>query len=1037
MASSSIHACCTGCSAPSDLARPSIVVMSLSARSAIVSAQARLSLPPTSTLQAPQLLSSHPYLQPVNRSTSRRYHSSGRVWSPVWRKCLPLMETSMPLRMGSGTIFVGGVCGACGIRRLYSLRPSVSPRAMRATFRRRAVHGSCRIGMAARLRFAGLHATLVGLVRAAARLRQPSIHDRFHRCAARSRSAMGGAEVRRHQRGNRRSLADDPAACRGPPRRRCARRRVVSALAGVTDALRALCVCAPVERAAAVAKLVERHRALAAEMGLMETAEMDRRLASLQALVSPLPPGEGGALAPGEGSVPMAHSSNPVPSPRRVAPGASRRLSQGERGHLWQAAVQAHGELLSSALGAAFMSANGFPAHWLDAREALLAREVPFLNERARALSAQVEVNPDPAFAAMLAARGEIFIAPGFMARDQNGKTVLLGRGGTDTSAAYFGALLHAARVEIWTDVAGMFSADPRQVPSARLLRRLDYEEAQEIATTGAKVLHPRCLSPCRRARVPLLIKDTQHTQLEGTVIGPQRPEEAPSIKAISSRRGITLISMETVGMWQQVGFLADVFALFKQHGLSVDLIGSAETNVTVSLDPTENLLDSDAVAALAADLEKICRVKVIAPCAAVTLVGRGMRSMLHRLSSVLAEFGRERVHLISQSSNNLNLTFVTDEAMLDGLLPRLHELLIRAGALRTDDAALFGPSWQTLYGKSAIATREPWWRRERERLLEIAHRGTPRYAYHLSSVRERAAVDAIQEPGALPRLFTPNFAPRADYALAFEQGVPTTLDALHPLQHWPELFANREIMLRVDLGRGLGHHDKVRTGGATSKFGLPLDQLEAFVALASKNRTRIVGLHAHLGSGILEAAHWAEVYGQLASLAEKIGSVAYLNLGGGLGVPSHPGEAELDLSALDAGLSEVRHAYPQYRLWLEPGRYLVAEAGVLLARATQVKRKGTLNYLGCDAGMHTLIRPALYDAWHEIVNLSRLDEKTTTLYQVVGPICESGDVLGSDRRLPESCEGDVLLIAQGGAYGESMSSHYNLRDPAASVVIE
>jgi diaminopimelate decarboxylase/aspartate kinase len=815
---------------------------------------------------------------------------------------------------------------------------------------------------------------------------------------------------------------------------------VVSALSGVTDALKALCACAPGQRAAAVQALHEKHRALATQMQLPQVEAMERWLDSLRATVA----------------------------------GA-------QEDYHWQALVQAHGELLSSALGAAFLNANGLRTEWMDSREALLAREVPFLNERSRVLSAQVEANPDPAFAAMLAARGDVFIAPGFMARDPAGRTVLLGRGGTDTSAAYFGALLRAARVEIWTDVAGMFTADPRQVPNARLLQRLDYEEAQEIATTGAKVLHPRCLSPCRRARVPLLIKDTQRPQLEGTVIGPQLPEEAPSIKAISSRRGITLISMETVGMWQQVGFLADVFALFKQHGLSVDLIGSAETNVTVSLDPTENLLDSDAVAALAADLEKICRVKVIAPCAAVTLVGRGMRSMLHRLSSVLAEFGRERVHLISQSSNNLNLTFVTDEAMLDGLLPRLHELLIRAGALRTDDAALFGPSWQMLYGKSAAALREPWWKKDRARLLELAQQATPRYVYHLPTIRERAralrelsavdrvyyamkanarpeilravaeagigvecvspgelaAVDAIREAGAAPRLFTPNFAARADYAYAHQHGVPTTLDALHPLQQWPELFANREIMLRVDLGRGLGHHDKVRTGGAGSKFGLPLEQLDAFVALAAKNRTRIVGLHAHLGSGILEAGHWAEVYGQLASLAEKIGSVAYLNLGGGLGVPSHPGEAELDLAALDAGLNAVRQAYPQYRLWLEPGRWLVADAGVLLARTTQVKRKGALNYLGCDAGMHALIRPALYDAWHEIVNLSRLDEAATTLYQVVGPICESGDVLGADRRMPEASEGDVLLIAQAGAYGESMSSHYNLRDLAQPAVIE
>ena len=856
---------------------------------------------------------------------------------------------------------------------------------------------------------------------------------------------------------------------------------VVSALAGVTDALKALCVCAPAEREAAFAKLVERHRALAGEMGLAETAEMDRQLASLRSLVFPLPPGgpssmaeglRGSAQAPGEGSIRAQALARSLPSPHP--------LSRGERGYSWQAAVQGHGELLSSALGAAFLSANGVPTQWLDARAALLAREVPFLNERARALSAQVQVEPDPAFAAALAARGDVFITQGFIARDGDGHTVLLGRGGSDTSAAHFGALLRASRVEIWTDVAGMFTADPRQVPGARLLQRLDYDEAQEIATTGAKVLHARCISPCRRARVPLLIKDTRHPGFEGTLIGPLPPEAAPSIKAISSRRGITLVSMETSGMWQQVGFLADVFTAFKQHGLSVDLIGSAETNVTVSLDPTENLLDSDVVAALAADLAKVCRVKVIAPCAAVTLVGRGMRSMLHRLSGVLAEFGRERVHLISQSSNNLNLTFVVDEAMLDGLLPRLHELLIRAGALRTDDSALFGPSWQELYGEGARRLHAPWWRAARDTLLGLAD-ATPRYVYHLPTVRAQAralramravdrlyyavkanphpailralaqeefgfecvspgeldAADAISGAGESPRLFTPNFAPRADYVPALQRGITTTLDALHPLQQWPDLFAGREVMLRVDLGHGLGHHDKVRTGGATSKFGLPLDQLGTFLELARTQGVRIIGLHAHLGSGILDAAHWSSVCVQLASLAERIGNVRILNLGGGLGVPSHPGEAELDLYAVDAALAEVKRAYPQYELWLEPGRWLVADAGVLLARVTQAKRKGTLEYLGCDAGMHTLIRPALYDAWHEIVNLTRLDAAADTLYQVVGPICESGDVLGSDRRLPRSQEGDVLLIAQAGAYGESMASHYNLRPLAGTAIIE
>lgn len=820
---------------------------------------------------------------------------------------------------------------------------------------------------------------------------------------------------------------------------------VVSALTGVTDALKQLCRHGERgERMQAASAIVQRHYELLEHMQLPLPDTLGDRLGDLVRFAD-------------EGSTVLGELA-------------------------WQAQVQAHGELMSSALGAAFLSHSGLPTQWLDARDCLAAIALPNQNERTRLLSAMVECKADPALNARLAALGDVFITQGFIARESRGRTVLLGRGGSDTSAAYFGALLKAQRVEIWTDVAGMFTANPRQVPGARLLQRLDYEEAQEIASTGAKVLHPRCLSPLREPRVPLLIKDTNRPELEGTVIGPEVRAHAPSVKAISARKGITLVSMESVGMWQQVGFLADVFAHFKQHGLSVDLIGSAETNVTVSLDPTENLLDSDAIAALASDLAKVCRVKVIAPCAAITLVGRGMRSLLHTLSGVLAEFGQLRVHMISQSSNNLNLTFVVDEEVVDTLLPHLHELLIGAGALRTDDSALFGPSWQALYGSGETVGAAPaWWREsQRDRLLELAAETTPRYVYHLPTVRQQArqlkslaAVDRLhyavkanthpailhalaQEgfafecvspgeleavaaivPEATPLLFTPNFAPRGDYALALATRAMVTLDALHPLEHWGELFRGRGIVLRIDLGRGLGHHEKVRTGGSTSKFGLPLDQLSAFLQLAESHGVTVRGLHAHLGSGVLDAAHWGEVHAQLASLAERIPSVTLLNIGGGLGVPTHPGEAPLDMAELDRALSEVKALYPQYQLWMEPGRYLVADAGVLLARATQQKHKAGFRYLGIDTGMNSLIRPALYDAWHEIVNLTRLDEPATALYQVVGPICESGDVLGTDRRLPEAQEGDVILIAQAGAYGKVMSSHYNLRSEADEMVID
>ena len=817
---------------------------------------------------------------------------------------------------------------------------------------------------------------------------------------------------------------------------------VVSALSGTTDKLKAICDGhADAGKCRAVAdEIIARHRAMFAELELKDAGGLDAWLAKLEQLLA---------------------------DPRRA-----------EGALTWQAEVLALGEMMSSTLGAAYLSASGLPTQWLDSRQHLLSEALPNQSAWGRYLSAQVPTARDDALIAKLPTRGETFITQGFMARNAAGETVILGRGGSDTSASYFGALLDAEIVEIWTDVAGMFSANPRSVPNARLLSRLDYEEAQEIATTGAKVLHPRCINPVREAGVPLAIKDTNYPEFAGTEICAAVADALPSVKAISSRSGITLISMESIGMWQQVGFLADVFEIFKRHGLSIDLVGTAETNVTVSLDPSENLVNTDVLSALCTDLAAICRVKVIAPCAAITLVGRGMRSMLHKFSTILAEFGSLRVHLISQSSNNLNLTFVVDESAASDLVPQLHDLLIKAEAMRVEDAAVFGPSWVDLYKKKQVQNA-PWWRARRDELLKLAQQATPHYVYDLATVGAQAqalrgtisAVDrwfyAIKanshpailreviaqgfglecvSPGELARarevdanvdlLYTPNFAAREDYAAGIAAHARMTLDNLHPLEHWGELFAGQEIELRLDLDFTRGHHDKVKTGGAASKFGLSLNELDEFRRLAAQHDVRIVGLHAHLGSGILDAKHWKEVHVQLASIAEKIGTVRALNIGGGYGVPARADEAPLDLAAVAANLAEVKAAYPQFELWSEPGRYLVADAGVLLARVTQLKRKGEFRYVGVDAGMHTLIRPALYEAYHEIVNLSRIDQPATELVQVVGPICESGDVLGNHRRLAAPQEGDVILIAQAGAYGAVMSSDYNLRGRAVETVL-
>ncbi|GGD36744.1 aspartate kinase [Pseudoxanthomonas indica] len=820
---------------------------------------------------------------------------------------------------------------------------------------------------------------------------------------------------------------------------------VVSALSGVTNELTAIADGAA-DSGDRVARLEQRHREFVAELELDADAVLGARLAALRGLLD---------------------------DPRA----ASRSLD-------WQAEVLAQGELLSSTLGAAYLAAQGLDFGWMDARHWLQASILPNQSAWSQRLSVSCTTAPDQDWRRAFAAQEpRMLLTQGFIARHGDGGTAILGRGGSDTSAAYFGALLGAQRVEIWTDVPGMFSANPREVADARLLTRLDYYEAQEIATTGAKVLHPRSIKPCRNAGVPMAILDTERPDLPGTSID-DKAATVPGVKAVSRRNGIVLVSMEGIGMWQQVGFLADVFARFKKHGLSVDLIGSSETNVTVSLDPSENLVNTDVLAALSADLAEVCRVKVIAPCTAITLVGRGMRSLLHKLSDVWAMFGRERVHLISQSSNDLNLTFVIDEAAADGMLPVLHSALIDSGAMPTEESSVFGPSWRAING-SIRRRSTPWWhgRRERERLLSLAQAGTPRYVYRLPTVRARAralaAITAIDQrfyaikanshpailrtlveegfglecvsQGELQRvmatvpslphtkiLFTPSFAPRSEYAFALEQGVIVTLDNVEALQNWGDLFRGKQLWLRVDLGRGDGHHDKVKTGGKTSKFGLPLVRLDEFLALARSLDITVIGLHAHLGSGVETPQHWKQVSDELGGIADQIGTIESIDIGGGLPIPYTAEDEPFDLDAWGAGLAEIKTAYPAYKLIIEPGRYLVAESGVLLSRVNQVVEKQGVRRVGGDAGMHTLIRPALYDAWHDVANLSRLDDVAEENFDVVGPICESSDVFGKHRRLPAATrEGDVLVFADAGAYGYSMASTYNLRDLPAEEILE
>ncbi|MGB5590431.1 MAG: aspartate kinase, partial [Gammaproteobacteria bacterium] len=499
------------------------------------------------------------------------------------------------------------------------------------------------------------------------------------------------------------------------------------------------------------------------------------------------------------------------------------------------ARVMAAGELMATRIGAAYLQACGLPCRWLDVRTVLESRTED-TDARGRTLAATCDFEPDPVFQQALSRIGPLVLTQGFIARDHRGETVLLGRGGSDVSAAYIGARLEAEVVEIWTDVPGMFSADPRIVTAARLLQILDYDEAQEIASTGGAVLHPRSVAPLRRHGIPMHIRCTTHPDMPGTRIGPATTDGAPRVKAISINKGLTLISLETSGMWQQVGFLAHAFRIFGEHRVSIDLVSTSETSVTVSIDPEVNSLDGEAMDSLVRDLDKLCRVRVIGGCAAVSLVGRQIRAILHRLGPALELFEEHRIHLVSQAASDLNLTFVVDEEQAHRLVTSLHHLLIR----KSPQDAVLGPTWEQLFGASVDQPRrtQPWWLSRRDELLMLAPGDQAAFVYDLdvvdnaiSTLKSLSAVDRIcyaikanSQPAILQRvfdagltfecvsdgelthvqalfpgldpdriLFTPNFAPRVEYERALSAGVQLTLDILYPLIHWPALFDGAE----------------------------------------------------------------------------------------------------------------------------------------------------------------------------------------------------------------------------------------------------
>lgn len=738
-----------------------------------------------------------------------------------------------------------------------------------------------------------------------------------------------------------------------------------------------------------------------------------------------------------------------------------------------RALVMAQGELWATKIGAQYLSSqlNDKPL-WVNAREYLSANR----QSQNDYLAAGCDCELDESLLEHIG-NNPVIITQGFIASNQEADTVLLGRGGSDTSAAYFAAKIGAARLEIWTDVPGIFTANPNQVPNARLLNHLNYDEAQEMASAGAKVLHPRAIRPAQLSSIPIFIRSTIDSELAGTQIH-HFDNRLGMVKAITAKNGITLISMESQGMWQQAGFLADMFAVFKNHQVSVDLVSTSETNVTVSLDSLTQVVSERRLKNLVEELSTICRVNVMKNCSAVSIVGQNVRAILHKIAPAFSIFETYKVYLLSQAASDLNLTFVIDDEHCDKVIAALHELLIS----NNPNSEILGPTAKELKKPlDNVVLSEKWWHKRRADIEQCLESRDNAYIYNLSAVK--ANISALQSISAVDQIFfavkannhpqvlttaflqgigfetvsifevervlemfpdinkeriffTPNFASRVEYEKALDYGVMLSLDSSYPLKMWAETFANKSIFLRIDPNIGKGHHENVRTAGATSKFGIPIQEIEHLLPIIEENNIKVVGLHAHAGSGILTNEHWAEHAKLLAEVARQFPNVKFLNLGGGFGIKERAQQTELTMDQINQSLQEVKTQYPQYQLWIEPGRYIVANTGVLVAKATQVKQKQNYYYVGINTGMNSLMRPALYGSYHPIVNLSRLSETKKHLATVVGPICESTDKLGIEIPFPDTFEGDLILIENAGAYGHVMSTHYNMRSPAEEVCL-
>ncbi len=367
------------------------------------------------------------------------------------------------------------------------------------------------------------------------------------------------------------------------------------------------------------------------------------------------------SLAPGEHGGPVPEAVDALFSQLRAIAGAVAVLHEASPRSL--DAIAAIGELASSRLVTAALVSAGIPATWADPRALIVTDEgftqaAPLFDETVE----QTEANLRPALD-----NGRVIVTGGFVGATRHGITTTLGRGGSDYSASLLGAALGADEVQIWTDVDGMLTADPRVVESPRLVPYLSFAEAAELAYFGAKVLHPKTIQPAAARNIPVRILNTFKPHAPGTLIADGASPEPSTVTALACKKGITVVTITSTGMLMAYGYLRRLFEVFERYRTPVDVVSTSEVSVSVTIDDRTHL------ESIVAALSTFAEVSVSNHLALVAVVGDRYGADPTAFSRVVKALHGLPLRLVSQADARRNVTLVLDQDDLPAAMSQLH----------------------------------------------------------------------------------------------------------------------------------------------------------------------------------------------------------------------------------------------------------------------------------------------------------------------------------------------------------------------------